>query len=90
MSGFAGSAFAQEIVQLTPQEFSQEEIDAMKHKAVHITTAEFIKNLKSIMLVFPVPIKAKRRISFYQVKIMLPCGSGRKDRKSTRLNSSHT
>jgi len=36
MSGFAGSAFAQEIVQLTPQEFSQEEIDAMKHKAVII------------------------------------------------------
>jgi len=38
MSGFAGSAFAQQIVQLTPQEFSQEEIDEMKHKAVLITT----------------------------------------------------
>ncbi|SVC81605.1 uncharacterized protein METZ01_LOCUS334459, partial [marine metagenome] len=24
------------------------------------------------VLVFPAPIKAKRRISFYQVKIMLP------------------
>ena len=32
MSGFVGSAFAQ--VQLTPQEFSQEEIDEMKNKAV--------------------------------------------------------
>ena len=37
MSGFAGSAFAQQIIQLTPQEFSQEEIDEMKHKAVLIT-----------------------------------------------------
>ena len=35
MSGFAGSAFAQ--VQLTPQEFSQQEIDEMKNKAVLIT-----------------------------------------------------
>jgi peptidyl-prolyl cis-trans isomerase B (cyclophilin B) len=35
MSGFVGSAFAQ--VQLTPQEFSQEEIAEMKHKAVLIT-----------------------------------------------------
>jgi len=38
LSGFAGSAFAQEIIQLTPQEFSQEEIDEMKQKAVIITT----------------------------------------------------
>ena len=37
MSGFAGSAFAQQIIQLTPQEFSQEEIDKMKQKAVFIT-----------------------------------------------------
>jgi len=37
LSGFAGSAFAQQIIQLTPQEFSQEEIDEMKHKAVIIT-----------------------------------------------------
>jgi peptidyl-prolyl cis-trans isomerase B (cyclophilin B) len=37
LSGFAGSAFAQQIIQLTPQEFSQEEIDEMKHKAVLIT-----------------------------------------------------
>jgi len=37
MSGFVGSAFAQQIVQLTPQEFSQEEIDEMKQKAVIIT-----------------------------------------------------
>ena len=36
MSGFAGSAFAQQIIQLTPQEFSQEEIDEMKQKAVII------------------------------------------------------
>jgi len=35
MSGFVGSAFAQ--VQLTPQEFSQEEIDEMKNKAVQIS-----------------------------------------------------
>nr|AIF19418.1 peptidyl-prolyl isomerase (PPIB, ppiB) [uncultured marine thaumarchaeote KM3_86_G02] len=33
-SGFVGSAFAQQSVQLTPQEFSQEEIDEMKHRAV--------------------------------------------------------
>ena len=41
ISGFAGSAFAQvpntTNVQLQPQEFSQEEIDEMKQKAVHIT-----------------------------------------------------
>jgi peptidyl-prolyl cis-trans isomerase B (cyclophilin B) len=37
MSGFVGSAFAQQIVQLTPQEFSQQEIDEMKQKAVLIT-----------------------------------------------------
>ena len=37
MSGFVGSAFAQQIVQLVPQEFSQEEIDEMKQKAVIIT-----------------------------------------------------
>ena len=40
MSGFVGGAFAQQIVQLTPQEFSQEEIDEMKHKAVLITMHE--------------------------------------------------
>ena len=38
ISGFAGSAFAQQTVQLTPQEFSQEEIDEMKQKAVLIST----------------------------------------------------
>ena len=37
ISGFAGSAFAQQAVQLVPQEFSQEEIDEMKQKAVIIT-----------------------------------------------------
>jgi len=37
LSGFAGSAFAQQTVQLEPQEFSQEEIDEMKQKAVIIT-----------------------------------------------------
>jgi peptidyl-prolyl cis-trans isomerase B (cyclophilin B) len=36
ISGFVGSAFALP-VQLEPQEFSQEEIDEMKHKAVLIT-----------------------------------------------------
>ena len=34
LSGFVGSAFAQQIIQLEPQEFSQEEIDEMKQKAV--------------------------------------------------------
>jgi len=37
MAGFVGSAFAQQIIQLEPQEFSQEEIDIMKQKAVIIT-----------------------------------------------------
>ncbi len=37
LSGFAGSAFAQQTIQLELQEFSQEEIDEMKHKAVIIT-----------------------------------------------------
>ena len=37
LSGFAGSALASPIIQLTPQEFSQEEIDEMKQKAVIIT-----------------------------------------------------
>lgn len=37
ISGFVGSAFAQQIVQLEPQEFSQQEIDEMKNKAVLIT-----------------------------------------------------
>jgi len=37
LSGFAGSAFAQDEPHLTPQEFSQEEIDEMKQKAVIIT-----------------------------------------------------
>jgi len=37
LSGFAGSAFAQQIIQLEPQEFSQEEIDEMKQKAVIIS-----------------------------------------------------
>jgi len=37
ISGFAGSAFAQQIVQLEPQEFSQQEIEEMKNKAVLIT-----------------------------------------------------
>jgi len=41
ISGFAGSAFAQvpntTNIQLEPQEFSQEEIDEMKQKAVHIS-----------------------------------------------------
>ena len=36
LSSFAGSAFAQQTVQLEPQEFSQEEIDEMKQKAVII------------------------------------------------------
>ena len=40
MSGFVGSAFAQQTVQLAPQEFSQEEIDEMKFKAVLINMNE--------------------------------------------------
>ena len=37
LSGFAGSAFAQQDIQLEPQEFSQHAIDDMKQKAVIIT-----------------------------------------------------
>ena len=37
LSGFTGSAFAQYEPHVTPQEFSQEEIDEMKQKAVIIT-----------------------------------------------------
>ena len=37
LSGFAGSAFAQQTIQLELQEFSQEEIDEMKQKAVIIS-----------------------------------------------------
>ena len=40
VSGLVGTAFAQQTVQLTPQEFTQEEIDKMKNKAVLITTHE--------------------------------------------------
>ena len=40
VSGFVGTAFAQQTVQLAPQEFTQEEIDKMKNKAVLITTHE--------------------------------------------------
>jgi len=39
-----------------------------------------------MMVVFSTPIKAKRSISFYQVKIMLPCGSGRKNSGTRSLN----
>jgi len=38
--GLVGSAFAQQTVQLTPQEFTQEEIDKMKATAVLIQTYE--------------------------------------------------
>ena len=38
VSGLVGTAFAQQIVQLSPQEFTQEEIDRMKNTAVHLTT----------------------------------------------------
>ena len=47
---------------------------------------EIIKNLKFMKVVFTAPIKAKRRISFYQVKIMLPCGNGRKNSGACSLN----
>ena len=40
MSGFVGSAFAQQTIELTQQVFSQEEIDEMKHKAVLIKMHE--------------------------------------------------
>ena len=40
MSSFAGSAFAQQTIQLAQQEFSQEEIDEMKLKAVLINMHE--------------------------------------------------
>tara|TARA_B100001765_G_C19348423_1_gene269219 strand:- start:8 stop:157 length:150 start_codon:yes stop_codon:yes gene_type:complete len=38
-----------------------------------------MKNLKFIMVIFTTPIKANLRIGFYQVKIMLSCGDGRKN-----------
>ena len=38
VSGLVGTVFAQQAVQLTPQEFTQEEIDKMKNTAVHLTT----------------------------------------------------
>ena len=38
VSGLVGTAFAQQVVQLTPQEFTQEEINKMKNTAVHLTT----------------------------------------------------
>ena len=38
VSIFVGTAFAQQVVQLTPQEFTQEEINKMKNTAVHLTT----------------------------------------------------
>ena len=40
VSGLIGGVFAQQAVQLTPQEFTQEEIDKMKNTAVIITTHE--------------------------------------------------
>jgi len=40
VSGFIGGALAQNIPQLPTQEFSQKEIDEMRHKAVLITTNE--------------------------------------------------
>jgi len=39
-SGLVGTVFAQQVIQLSPQEFSQEEIDRMKSTAVLITTEE--------------------------------------------------
>ena len=39
-SGLVGSAFAQQAVQLTPQEFTQEEIDMMRDTVVILTTHE--------------------------------------------------
>ena len=42
ISGFAGSVFAQLPTQLSPQEFSREEIDEMKLKAVLINMDEGI------------------------------------------------
>ena len=38
VSGLVGTSFAQQTVQLSPQEFTQEEIDRMKNTAVHLTT----------------------------------------------------
>ena len=38
VSGLVGTAFAQQIIQLTPQEFTQEEINKMKNTAVQLTT----------------------------------------------------
>ena len=40
VSGLVGTAFAQQAVQLTPQEFTQKEIDKMKNTAVHLLTEQ--------------------------------------------------
>ena len=47
---------------------------------------EIIKNLKFMLMVFRSPIKANPRISFYQVKIMLFHGVGRKNSGACSLN----
>jgi hypothetical protein len=44
-----------------------------------VSIIEIIKNLKFMLMVFRAPIKANPRISFYQVKIMLFHGAGRKN-----------
>jgi len=47
---------------------------------------EIIKKLKFMLVVFTAPLKGNLRISFYQVKFMLPCGSGRKNSGARSLN----
>ena len=59
--------------------------NALPAKPDSITT-EIIKNLKFMLVVFTTPIKANLRIGFYQVKFMLPCGSGRKNSGACSFN----
>ena len=48
-SSFVGSAFAQQTIELAQQEFSQEEIDEMKLKAVLISMQEGTYSLKTLL-----------------------------------------
>jgi hypothetical protein len=51
-----------------------------------IIATEIIRNLKFMLVVSTTPIKGNLRISFYQVKFMLACGSGRKNSGACPLN----
>jgi len=54
-------------------------IKKLKQKKPEDAKKIIIKNLKFMMFVFTAPIKGNPRIGFYQVKIMLFHGIGRKN-----------